>query len=422
MQPVPVAANVGTTAQMTVVESTHAIEALALSELKYRNLFLHMPMALWQVDISELTPLLARLRLEGVTDLGAYLDAHPEVFAHILQIMRIEMVNAHAVSLFGGVTAEDFIGPVARFWQDSLPTMRRALVARYRGAGGYEEETRIRALDGRLVDVFCAATFAPELAEMGICIVGSVDIGRRLEAERALQRVNADFAHAARLTTLGELTASIAHEVNQPLAAITTNGEACLRWLLHPQPDVEELRNLAMRMTLDARRAADIIGRIRSMATRRSFELRPLAINALVQEGLKLLDHEMEGLGVALELELAPGLPCALGDATQLQQVFVNLAMNAVQAMAEAESSDPRLIVRTRHEGARIAVDVEDRGPGLEPDAAGRLFESFFTTKAGGLGIGLAICKSIIDAHEGTIGVSNLAVGTRFTFTLAAER
>ena len=409
-------------AEMGKAERDRAIEALALSELKYRNLFTHMPMALWQIDVRGMVPILRDLRAQGVRDLQAHLEADPGLFAHILQVMRVEMVNDRTVQLFGGTSAEDFIGPIARFWQDSAGTMLRSLAARYDGADAWQEETRVRTIDGRTVEVFYTAAFPPALVDLGISIVGAVDIGARLRAERALQRVNADFAHAARLTTLGELTASIAHEVNQPLAAITTNAEASMRWLARPEPDLEELRALAQRMTIDARRAAEIISRIRAMAARRAFETQPIEVNMLVAEGLKLLDHEMLGKGVSLDLDLASDLPKAMGDMTQLQQVFVNLAMNAVQAMDAAGSPEPQLIVRTRDiDRHMIAIDVEDRGPGIPRDVAAQLFDSFFTTKKDGLGIGLSICRSIIDAHGGTIGVENLPVGARFTFTLPVQ-
>ena len=404
-----------------ISESKRATAALARSELKYRNLFQHMPISLWQIDTSELTPVLARLRAEGVADLDAYFESHPGFLDELMQLMRVEQVNERTVRLFGGRTREDFVGPVARYWQDSPGTLRRSLVARFAGAESYAEETRVRALDGRAVDVFYTSAFPAALSEMGIGLVGAIDIGDRLQAERLLRQVQADFAHAARVATLGELTASIAHEINQPLAAIVTNGEAGLRWLARDEPDIEEVRTLAARMVADARRAADIIAHIRAMASRASPVHARVDVNALVGESLAFLRHELAAHDVTVSLALAPDLPAVSADPTQIQQVVVNLAVNAMQAMAQASTPGPRLAVRTLALGdGRVRIEVEDSGPGIPPDDAARLFDSFFTTKPDGLGIGLSLSRSIVECHGGEIGFVDTGHGALFGVTLPA--
>lgn len=399
-----------------ISERKRATAALAQSELKYRNLFQHMPLSLWQIDVSELMPALGRLRSEGVDDLDAYIEAHPEFIDHAMDIMRVRDVNDRTVKLFGGTEPSDFLGPIERFWRDSPGTLRRSLVARFGGAESYAEETRVRSLDGRLVDVFYTSAFPEALSALGIGLVGAVDIGSRLEAERLLKQVRADFAHAARVATLGELAASIAHEVNQPLAAITTNGEASLRWLARPEPDVVEVRQLAERMVADARRAADIITRIRAMAAPLAPQQSVLSANSVVEDTLRFLRHEFLSHHVSIDLELAPELPDVLGDRTQLQQVLINFVVNAMQA--QHGLPDPRITLRTASTADGVRVEVEDNGPGIAPDAATRLFESFYTTKEGGLGIGLAICRTIIEAHGGRIEGRNVSQGACFSFTL----
>lgn len=403
-----------------ISESKRAREALARSELKYRNLFQHMPLSIWQIDTSELIPILARLRSEGVTDLNDYMDAHPDFLGRVMQILRVEQVNQGTVRMFGGRSPEDFVGPIARYWQDSPDTLRRSLVARYAGAESYAEETRVRTLDGRAIDVFFTSAFPAALSEMGIGLVGAIDIGDRLQAERMLRQVQADFAHAARVAMLGELTASIAHEVNQPLAAIATNGEASLRWLARPEPDVKEVRALAGRMVADARRAADVIARIRGMAARQTPAQAPVSVNEVVEDSLNFLRHELQAHRMEVYVDLARDLPDVLADRTQLQQVVVNLAVNAMQAVEERHISRPRLTVRSALSDGRVRVEVEDNGPGIAPDHAAQLFDSFFTTKQNGLGIGLSICRSIIEAHGGEISCATLPSGTRFAFSLPA--
>jgi PAS domain S-box-containing protein len=404
-----------------ITENKRSAAALAQSELKYRDLFEHMPIALAQLDVSELAQAFRELREAGVTDLADYMDERPETLERMLQLMRIEQVNQHTVKMFGGKDSADFVGPIARFWRGSEETMKRSLTARFGGAELYAEETRLQTLDGRAVDVFYTSAFPKALSALGIGLVGMVDVGDRVEVERMLQQVRADLAHAARVATLGELTASIAHEVNQPLAAITTNGEASLRWLARDKPEIEEVRTLAARIVADARRAADVISRIRNIAAPQPPEQLPLSVNVAVEEVVRFLRHEFSSNQVAVELDLARDLPDVRADRTQLQQVLVNLLVNAMQAMSQLGTADPHIRVRTASaQGGRVQVDVEDNGPGIPTEDIPRLFDSFFTTKEGGLGIGLSICRSIMEAHSGQISCANHSLGARFSLTLPA--
>lgn len=404
-----------------VTEQKRAIAGLAQSELKYRNLFHHMPIALCQLDVSELVRTFAGLKREGVTDLGAYMEEHPDFLGRMLEIMRVEQVNENMAALHGRRDPAEFIGPISRFWRGSEDTIRRSLTARFAGADSHSEETRVSGLNGDTIDVFFTSAFPSALSDMGVGLVGMIDIRDRLAAERMLQQVQADFAHAGRVATLGELTASIAHEVNQPLAAIATNGEASLRWLDRAEPNVEEVRKLAARMVADARRAAEVIKHIRGMATRQSAGREPVSVNEVVAESLGFLQRDLQAKQVQVEFDPAAGLPPVEADRTQLQQVLVNLAVNAEQAMAQHGVADRRLTVRTGlAESGCVSVDVEDSGPGIPDDLAARLFDSFVTTKPDGLGIGLSICRSIIEAHGGRIHVANGEKGARFTFTLPA--
>lgn len=234
-----------------------------------------------------------------------------------------------------------------------------------------------------------------------------------------LAQVQAEFAHAARVSMLGELTASIAHEINQPLAAIATNAAAGLRWLDRPEPDIAEVRALTQRIIADAQRAADIITRVRAMAGHRTPDPAPLAINGVVEEAMQFLAHELQAQDVTLTLALARGLPLVLADRTQLQQVVVNLAVNAIQAMAKTPPAQRRLTLRTELRDNSVSVSIEDKGPGIDAANTQRIFESFYTTKASGMGMGLPICRSILESYGGAISVRNLeSGGAAFLFTL----
>lgn len=401
-------------------DRNRAVSAMAASELKYRNLFHHMPISLWQLSARGLLPLLGDLRAQGITDLAAHMESHPDFLTRAMEVITVEEVNELTVSMFGGTDKAEFVGPITRFWQDRPDTIRRSLVARFSGKDRHVEETRVRGIDGRNVDILFASAFPPALAELGITIVGAVDIGDRNRAQAALQGLQADYAHAARVSMLGEFTASIAHEVNQPLAAIVTNGEAGLRWLRRDEPDLDEVQALAGRIVADARRAADIIARIRAMAEHRAPQREPLPLDAVIGEALAFMRHEIRTHGVTLQLELAPGLPPVSGDRTQIQQVVVNLAMNAVQAMAGDDRTARVLTLRTlAGDDETQHLLVEDNGPGLGDAPTERLFDSFYTTKAAGMGMGLPICRSILEAHGGAIIAENRAAGgARFKVTL----
>jgi C4-dicarboxylate-specific signal transduction histidine kinase len=243
-------------------------------------------------------------------------------------------------------------------------------------------------------------------------------------SEQALAKARSELAHVARVTCLGVLTASIAHEINQPLAAIITNAETSLRWLDRSEPDVEKTREIIKHVVADARRASEIIDRLRAMATRRAPKQARLSLDEVIQEAMVFLRREFQSKDVSVSLDLAPGLPQVVGDRTQLQQVIVNLAINAAQAMSHSGKARRSISVRTtRSDSDTVCCLIEDSGPGIAPAHLPHLFDSFFTTKDSGMGMGLAICRSIIEAHDGYIRADNDSSlgGARFSFTLPAN-
>ena len=242
-------------------------------------------------------------------------------------------------------------------------------------------------------------------------------------AQEDLRTLQTLLAHASRVAMLGEIGATIAHEVNQPLAAIVTNGECGLRWLAGPAPDLERLRELIKRVVADARRASKIVGNMRAMATQRAPEPTLLSLEEVIRESIAFLRHELQSNGVSVSFDLAPDLPAVTGDRTQLQQVVMNLIMNAAQAMAQYAVGPKRILIRTAlSDLGAVSCIVEDSGPGINPDHLPRLFDSFFTTKKVGMGLGLGICRSILEAHHGDIRADNRSTlgGARLSFSLPA--
>jgi PAS domain S-box-containing protein len=402
-----------------ITERKQTFAKLAASERRYRDLFHYMPIALTQVDASRLIPMYKELRAQGVTDLKAYIDEHPEFLDQAMEALHVEEVNEHNCRMFGAETPADMYGPITRYFTAARSTIRRSIEARYAGQDFFQEEMKATRLDGSTIDVLFATARPGAIADKSL--VGFIDISARKSAEERLRRVQDDFAHAARVSMLGELTASIAHEVNQPLAAIAANGEAGLRWLGRAAPNVEEVRELTKRIVADARRAGEIISRIRAMASRHTPEQVALQLDDVVREVLLFLRHEVQARGVTILHRPAQGAPPILADRTQIQQVIVNLAVNGMQAMAQSRCQDPRMIMSTQIEdGLTIKFGIEDSGPGIGDEGLSRLFDSFFTTKDGGMGMGLPICRSIIEAHGGRIAGDNSSTigGARFFFTL----
>jgi PAS domain S-box-containing protein len=252
-------------------------------------------------------------------------------------------------------------------------------------------------------------------------MVGAVmDVTEARQAQEALAEAQAQLAHANRVATLGALAASIAHDVNQPLAAIVANCEANLRWLDRPAPQLDMVREGLEQTIADAERASSVVNRIRALARKDSSEHRLTDLNAVVDDVVRLVQREIAAHQVALRLELAPGLPAVLGDRVQLQQLIINLVINGIQAMAGLDGRPRRLTIRSeRNESGEVRLSVEDSGTGIDPANANRLFDAFYTTKSGGMGLGLSICRSIVEAHGGRISAANHAGGgARFSFTL----
>ena len=290
-----------------------------------------------------------------------------------------------------------------------------------RGGEIYIEETKVAALDGTVIDVHFTVTY-PERQEQ-CSLLTMLDIGERLRTEGQLRQLQADFTHAARISTLGELATSIAHEVKQPLAAIVTNAETSLRWLKRDDVSLSKLEKLTSRVISNARRASDIVQRIRGMAVKHEPVRTSLDLNEVVEEALLVVRHDIESRPITLTARYGDPLPRVIGDRIQLQQVVVNLLVNSVQAIAQGGGPARRIDLRTSADGDNAVIfTIRDTGPGIADENLDRIFESFFTTKDTGMGMGLAICQSIIVGHGGGIVAANRPDGgAQFQFSLPGE-
>ena len=240
------------------------------------------------------------------------------------------------------------------------------------------------------------------------------------ESERRLGEVQVELTHANRVAAMGQITASIAHEVNQPITAMIGNAEAALRWLTRRPPDLEETKRLLANIAKDGRRAASVVTRIRDLTRKTPPRMEEVDINGAIREVLELTRGEVMKAGISLQSQLADGLPTIEADRTQLQQVILNLIINAVQALDESDPSQRELLIESSvGELGGVRVSVRDTGSGIHPGDHGRLFEPFYSTKPAGMGMGLSICRSIVESHGGRIwATENAPRGAAFHFAI----
>jgi PAS domain S-box-containing protein len=324
-----------------------------------------------------------------------------------------------------------FAAVLQRIHRDDRATLAEAADSAIHDGAEYELVFRVVLPDGTTKCIHEIAHPVYDAAGEIVEFVGTdMDITERKraeteirESERRYREVEMELAHANRVATMGQLSASIAHEVNQPIAAAITNAHAALRWLGTQPPDLEEVRQALGRIVRDGNRAGDVIGRVRDLIRKAPPQKDDLEINEAIREVVALTRGEAVKNGISVQTQLAEGLPLIQGDRVQLQQVILNLIINAVEAMSGGgEGSRELQISSGKAESDGVFVAVRDSGPGLAPASLEHLFEAFYTTKPGGLGMGLSVCRSIIEAHRGRLwATANVSHGAVFQFTVPAQ-
>jgi PAS domain S-box-containing protein len=336
--------------------------------------------------------------------------------------------------LFISKQAERVLGyPVERwlseptFWKDHVHPEDREWALQFCQTAttekrDHEFEYRMIAADGSVVWLRNLVTVVVEGDRVTRVRGVMVDLTNRKQAEEALRQTQADLAHVNRVTTMGELTASLAHEVNQPIAAAVTDANTCLRWLARDRPDVEEAREAASRVVKDAARAAEIIARVRLVFKKGVAQRELVDVNELIREMIILLCNEISRHSISARTELAETIPQVMGDRVQLQQVMMNLIMNSIDAMKDVDGTRELTINSRSAEGEQVMVSVSDTGVGLPSQQADQIFNAFFSTKAHGTGMGLRISRSIVESHGGRLwAADNSPGGASFCFTLPAK-
>ncbi|MCV9966723.1 PAS domain-containing protein [Pararhizobium sp. BT-229] len=400
-------------------DQVRAQEALRQSEQLYRALFHYTPIPLWRVNTSQLDSLLNQVRSQGVTNLGQYMDEHPDFLKEAMDRTVIEEVNRSAVELFGARHDTDLTGPITPYWQAPSDRVRRSFEARFRGEQSHAEHAKFTTCDGRVLEGLHTAVFPSALANLGISIGSFVDATDRIKAQEDLRMAHENMARASQAASLAELSASIAHEVGQPLAALISSSDACQRWLTANPPNMERAQIALERIMRSANSATNVVSRIRALF-KQSVETRNLTdLDRVIVEARNLLAEEASRRRVHTLVEVESGLPLVAVDRVQIQQVLINLMRNGMEAM-DTTTDERVLRVRVRRMEDAIQTEISDRGPGVEfPE---RIFQPFFTTKEQGMGMGLAICRSIVESHGGRLWAeNNEPVGATFIFTLPVD-
>ncbi|MFB6449087.1 PAS domain-containing sensor histidine kinase [Bradyrhizobium tunisiense] len=394
-----------------------ANQTLAESRERYRALFHLMPMPLFRINSDAVSSELEDFTAEQRRDPEAVLCARPKILEHVTRTSFIEEANLPAARLLGVGAPEQLSGMPAGLLLAARPDTLRRLALALIGSVTFEEETQITSPQGRVLDVLLTMNFINENGKR-FSLAGMIDVSDRRKTEADLAALQADFAHAARISMLGELAASIAHEVNQPLAAIGASGEAGLRWLDRDPPNLDRVRTQLTRLVGQAERASRIIERIRGAARSSAPERQPLDMSKVAQSALGLVEHQARAMRVALDLRVMGGPFIVVADRTQLEQVIANLVINAMQAIAAGEAAHGHVVVAIGGSAGYVECSVVDDGPGLEPHVERRLFDSFFTTKKEGMGLGLSVCRSIVQSLGGILTGENRtdASGARFVF------
>jgi PAS domain S-box-containing protein len=313
-----------------------------------------------------------------------------------------------------------------RLHPEDIPSFQEMLLRQKRDGGDFEHEHRLLMPNGSVKYLHVVAQATRDDNDQLKYIAAVQDVTQRRKSDEALSKIRSELAHVARVTTLGALTASIAHEVNQPLSGIITNASTCLRMLAADPANLDGARETARRTIRDGHRASDVITRLRALFEKKDATTESVDLNNATREVIALSLNELQRSRVILRREFADDLPPVMGDRVQLQQVILNLILNASEAMSSVDDR-PRLLVITtkRDEEDRVRLTVRDAGMGFEPQGVDRLFEAFYTTKSGGMGIGLSVSRYIIESHGGRLWAApNDGPGVTFSFSIpcGAER
>ncbi len=392
------------------------------SEARYRAIFDGARVALWERDYSQLRAYLMELKAAGVTDLEDHARRHPEIIDHCIGLLRTVAANEAARELVGASALSDTRESMAHFIASGDQTFLHLMSAMFTGQSYFEGKGKIATDSGEVRQVLLSISFPDDIAAFNRVVVGMVDITQREMTEAALIEARAEFAKASKAATIGALSASLAHELNQPLGAIAVNAQTLLRWLDRDPPDLSAIRRSAERIIRDGQRASDIIHNTRNLLTQQESKAEWIDLSTLIDETRSLVEHDLKRDGIAVTVRPVAGVPLIKSVRVEIQQVMINLMTNAIQAISGAKCPVREIVVEIQPADGMVGVSVKDSGPGISPEAIEKLFTPFYTTKAEGLGMGLSICRSTLESRGGKLdGFNHPDGGAVFKMILPIE-
>nr|WP_281393245.1 PAS domain S-box protein [Sphingomonas xinjiangensis] len=383
-----------------------ARDALIESEHRYRTMFEHAPVAILSEDWSGVKRALADLRSRGVSDIDEFVCRNPEFIQGMRKLHSFNDVNRTTLKIFGFETKEAFFGAAPRLIPANYQSNIHMLRALFYGDLVAQGRRVLKRSTGPDMTVLWQTVIPQDDEGLRRLLFFATDITRLVEAENRLLDAQAGLARAGRVSLVGELAASIAHEVNQPLAAMAMFASSARSWLSRPEPELGRAAADMDRMVFAAEQANEILFRTRAFLSEETHQFAPVAIQDVISAALLLVQRDMDSDNIDLQVSIGADLPCVTGDSVQLQQTVVNLLLNAVQAMSEVDATKRRIeLVATAVQPCGVSVTVKDAGPGISAELSAKVFEPFFSTKRNGMGMGLAICRTIVEAHGGSLEV-----------------
>jgi len=381
---------------------------LTNSERRYRSIFEQTHIALFEQDLRQLRALVEGLRAQGVADLTAYAKSNPDFARQCMEAISTIAANGATIRLMGARVPDDVLGSAARFFSEAEGTILRMATALFDKAPSFQELAALTGCDGRHITVLFGSVFPTEEDGYARVVAGMVDVTERERAHQMLHQAREELAKTNRAATLGALSASIAHDLNQPVGALVMDAETGLRWLRRDPPDLAAATRALERIVSNGHRASEIVGRAREKLVSGRRRIRSVDLPELVEETLGLLGGELQAGGATAVLIRQAPVPLVEADRTELQQVLVNLIINAVQAMSETEVAKRRVEIHLQPTAeGQARISVMDNGPGIAAENLAHLFDPFFSTKVDGMGMGLAICRSTVGAFGGRLAAEN---------------
>ena len=378
------------------------------SETRFRYIFEHSRIALWERDYSAVRAFLMSLKAEGVSDLKDYYRTNPGIIATCTGLIRTIAFNDAALELLGHVADGLPSRTMRRYIAPDDDTFLDLMNAIFRGERHFEGKGNLVAENGETRLVIMSMSFPEDPAAFNRVVVGMVDITQREMMQKALREAQDELTRASRAATVGTLSASLAHELNQPLGAIVVNAQTLLRWLNREPPDLAAVRRSAERIIRDSQRASEIIHNTRSMLSHTDRTPEYVDLETLIEETRALMEHDFQRDMVSFEVDPAEKPPAVKAIRIELQQVLINLVTNAIQAMQETAIDQRKILISlARKDDIFVTLSVRDFGPGISEEAMAKLFTPFFTTKPAGMGMGLSICRSTLEARGGQLTAGN---------------